>query len=120
MFICTFCGKDVDAIIACPADGQKYCAECYPQHATIHNGCYTPMLVPLSPNAQRINIARQAQAKYKELPPRLKDTEGTPAPAATTPKVYRGGGGSPDEPPEGAGAPNRPRIEAKRRDHNPP
>gem|GEM_PF-5481388 len=55
--------------------------------------------------------------KYKERPESgLKDTESTPTPAAITPKVYRVGGGSPDEPPEGAGAPNRPRTERKRLD----
>ncbi|MGI0005915.1 MAG: hypothetical protein ACREAO_05680 [Nitrososphaera sp.] len=55
--------------------------------------------------------------KYNERPEsELKDAEGTPTPAATMPKVYRGGGGSPDEPPEGAGAPNRARIEKRRQD----
>jgi hypothetical protein len=34
--------------------------------------------------------------------------------AATTPKIFRGGGGSPDELPEGAGAPNSPRVKATR------
>ncbi|MGI0021123.1 MAG: hypothetical protein ACREAY_11700 [Nitrososphaera sp.] len=59
-------------------------------------------------------MARQMREKYeRKLATRLKDTEGTPTPAATTPKIYRGGGGSPDEPPEGAGAPNRPKIEVR-------
>ena len=58
---------------------------------------------------------KRARDDYrKSMSSALKDTEGTPTPAAITPKVYRGGSGSPDEPPEGAGAPNRPRIEKRR------
>lgn len=138
------CGTQERTAIACPLCGRLYCAVCYPAHRKIEkNRPFPPLLAdkeaitlprkeafkdtednyqtaPIS-KAQRMQIARQRQEAYKkrlagEMANELKDTEGTPTPAATTPKIYRGGGGSPDEPPEAAGAPNRPRIEARRRE----
>ncbi|UVS68548.1 hypothetical protein [Nitrososphaera viennensis] len=41
--------------------------------------------------------------------PRLRDTQGTPTPAAANPFIFKRGTGRPDEPPEAAGAPNRPK-----------
>ena len=49
-----------------------------------------------------------------EPTPRLHDTDGTPTSAAANPFIYKRGTGRPDEPPEAAGAPNRPRIEVTR------
>ena len=135
MSACVFCGTINATVQACPECGQHYCATCGPLHSTIENGERFVLArqamqrrAPSFYNVWRLDDQdkdmrpiQRARERYRErLSSVLKDTEGTPTPAAATPKVYRGGGGSPDEPPEGAGAPNRPRIEAKGRDQNPP
>lgn len=73
------------------------------------------MLSELTPREQRLHVARQMQQKYKnKLAKEQKDKDDTATSATTVLGIYRVGDGRPNEPPEGAGAPNRPRIDRKR------
>lgn len=124
MFTCVSCGAQAEAAISCPNCGRQYCAVCYAGHAKEEKRIPWPQ--PrffkdtqddyhriLSPREQILHVAHQKQERYRKgATSTLGDTEGTPTPAATTPFAYRSGGGSPDEPPEGAGAPNTPQIAA--------
>jgi hypothetical protein len=110
-FFCNHCTAKGKDMTLCPHCSLHFCNRCYPKHHKLEQLIPRARLYPdVRPGAVPL------RAVGFEPIPRLRDTEGTPTPAAANPFIYKRGTGRPDEPPEAAGAPNRPRIEVRRKD----
>lgn len=134
MAVCAFCGAKDDTVEPCPDCGLYYCEKCVSVHIGIERSEPFVFARRIAQETQpsfyavwRLDdrdtegmktVLRAREAYRRRISHRLKDTEGASTPAATTPKVYRGGGGSPDEPPEAAGAPNIARVNSYLDNHH--
>jgi hypothetical protein len=105
---CTASEKDAGLMVSCPNCNERFCKNCYSEHHLLER------TIPREANederwALAHNMADRLQRPIEQIP-RLQGGYGTLAPAAANPFIYKRGTGRPDEPPEGAGAPNIAKI----------
>jgi hypothetical protein len=105
-------GFEEGVMTRCPRCRLSFCRTYYLVHRKMEK--MAPLLanpmIPRKTGETRIWDSAFTTSHHPMTPiPRLRDGQGTPAPAAANPFIFKRGTGRPDEPPEAADAPNRPK-----------